>query len=141
MLPIPWYQKKLKDNFNSFNEATRKLNYYISADVYFKRFLTGKFKIDNDSYIVPDILCFKITRSTLYLPAADPNFIIRKHKLLTIYDKEFMDYIPKVLEQRINYELTFNKVDRALIYYLKIAIDFPDYKLAAETLKKLNKLK
>jgi hypothetical protein len=125
----------------SFEEMSRLLNYYVTPKVFKNYILTGKFKLDQNAYVIPDVLCYRIVRDHSYYAAANPDFIIRETKN-TIYSKnKILFEIAEVLEKRINYELAFNKVDRALIYYLKIVKDFPDYTLAGKTLKKLSMLK
>jgi len=100
---------------------------YIASEVIRDYLIKQKLFLDPSSKLVPDILLFKLTNNKEYIPAKDPDFKIRIPKYTSAVDIHIINLVASMLVNRINYELNFNKVDRAKVYYQKLLRDFPMY--------------
>jgi hypothetical protein len=88
---------------------------------------------------VPDLFLFKVVKGKDYVPAPNPNFVIRFPKERNDYINFIEQTVGSMLARRALYEMQFDKIDRAKIYIKKIKNDFPNYILPqglAEVLEK-----
>ena len=100
---------------------------YITSEVIRDYIQEQRLFLDQTTFLVPDILLFKIVKSKNYISAADPDFNIRIPKYKSAVDNHIINLVGSMLVNRIRYELSFNKVDRAKVYYSKLLNDFPMY--------------
>jgi len=100
---------------------------YITSEIIRDYIQEQRLFLDQSSHLVPDILLFKIVKTKNYILAANPDFDIRIPRYNSAVDKHIVNLIGSMLVNRINYELSFNKLDRAKIYYVKLLEDFPMY--------------
>ena len=124
-----WYKNDIKKNYKSLKEFLKN-DYYITFDIINKFISKKKFDTGPGSYIIPDILTFKVVHDKNYHPARSPDFKIRFKKNRNEDEDYYYTLIAWILENRAEYELSFNKLDRAKIYINKILSDYPDYKLS-----------
>jgi Protein O-mannosyl-transferase TMEM260-like len=137
LLPFGWYLQRIKNSFNiSVNPKTKTINtadllknrpFYLSPEILGDQFFKGKFAVGKNEEIVPDQLLFKVVHTNDYVPAGDPDFIIRfpaEHSKLVDH---IGNLVGSMLVNRIRYELQFQKYNRAKIYLKKLIVDFPFY--------------
>lgn len=130
-----WYKQDLKLKYLNFQDFIKQQkNVYVTIEVYRDWIQTGKIKLNQGEQIIPDQLVLKIVKDTLYHPAKDPTFIIRKDNCNLDTDRYLLRLIPFMLEKRVIYELSFNKKERAKLYFNKIRDLFPEYNISADVL-------
>lgn len=138
-IPLSWYMRKEKEKgLIFFNSKTQKFNitnytigkdFYMSPEVLKDEVYTGKFKLGENQFIIPDILLFRVVNTQEYYSAPDPDFEMRFPKEETFGVKKIKDIISVMLQNRIKYELQYGRKDRAKIYLDKIEEMFPDEKI------------
>ena len=133
-----WYKKDLKRKYSSLKEFI-KIDYYITFDILKELIYKNKFNPGDNSYIIPDVLTFKIVHDKNYHQAKNPDFKIRFREERNKNENYYYTLIAWILENRAEYELSFNKTERAKIYTNKILSDFPDYKISPNLVRLINK--
>ncbi len=131
------YYRKIMTDLVATNIDKR--NYYISPELFENEMQKGQFVLPKGYTLVPDLLMFKVVKGNQYVPAPDPNFVIRFPKKRNFYINFIESQAGSMLARRALYELQYDKIDRAKIYVKKIKKDFPDYALPeglAEVLQK-----
>jgi hypothetical protein len=131
------YYRKIMTDLVATNIDKR--NYYISPELFENEMQKGQFVLPKGYTLVPDLLMFKVVKGNQYVPAPDPNFVIRFPKKKNFYINFIESQAGSMLARRALYELQYDKIDRAKIYVKKIKKDFPDYALPeglAEVLQK-----
>ena len=83
-------------------------------------------------YLVPDLLLFRVVRTTNYVPAANPDFKIRIPEKSNYYYDLIKNMVGSMLVRRAMYEMKFDKVERARIYIKKVREELPDYAIPEE---------
>jgi len=130
-----WYRQDLKLKYSNFQDLFKQQkNTYVTIEVYRDLIMTGQIKLNQGEYIIPDQLVLKIVKDTLYHPAKDPTLLIRKHPNPSELDRYLLRLIPFMLEKRVIYELSFNKKERAKLYFKAITNLFPDYNISNDVL-------
>jgi hypothetical protein len=130
-----WYRQDLKLKYLSFQDFIKQQkNVYVTIEVYRDWIQTGKIRLNLGEQIIPDQLVLKIVKDTLYHPAKDPTLIIRKDNCNLDTDIYLLRLIPFMLEKRVIYELSFNKKEKAKLYFNKIRDLFPEYNISTEVL-------
>ncbi len=142
LVPLSWYMKKEKaKGLISFNSKTQNFNitkytagkdFYMSPEVLKDEVYTGKFKLGENQFIIPDVLLFRVVNTEGYYQAPDPDFEIRFPEEETFGVKKIKDIVFIMLQNRIKYELQYGKRDRAKIYLNKIIKLFPEKKIPRE---------
>jgi Protein O-mannosyl-transferase TMEM260-like len=117
--------RKLMTELVSTNINRRSV--YFPPEIAENELRNGQFKLPEGYSFVPDLLLYKIVKTTEYVPAADPDFHIRFPKEGNHYTDFVQSLAGSVLAARALYELHFNRTDRAKIYVDKIKSDFPKY--------------
>jgi hypothetical protein len=106
-----------------------KGNFYIAPELFEGEMQRGEFTLPAGYTLVPDLFLFKVVKGNNYIPAPDPNFIIRFPKRRTDYINFIEQTVGSMLARRALYEMQFDKLDRAKIYIKKIKDSFPNYVL------------
>ena len=142
LIPLDWYMEKEKEEgLIFFNAKTQRFNitkytagkdFYMSPDVLESQIYSGKFKLGENQFIIPDVLLFRVVNTEDYYPAPDPDFKIRFPAETTFGVKKIKDIIFVMLQNRIKYELQYGKKDRAKVYLNKIIQLFPEKKIPRE---------
>ncbi len=104
-----------------------KRSFYFPPEIAENELRNGQFKLPEGYTFVPDLLLYKVVKTTEYVPAANPDFHIRFPEHGDKYTDFIQNLAGSVLAARALYELNFNKMDRAKIYVDKIKSDFPKY--------------
>jgi hypothetical protein len=114
-------------------------NFYIAPELFENEMQKGEFTLPAGYTLVPDLFLFKVVKGKDYVPAPNPDFIIRFPKERNEYINFIEQTVGSMLARRALYEMQFDKIDRAKIYIKKIKNDFPNYILPqglAEVLEK-----
>ncbi|HVO74749.1 MAG TPA: hypothetical protein VMT35_12045, partial [Ignavibacteriaceae bacterium] len=88
---------------------------------------SGQFALPRGYSLVPDIFLFKVVKGNSYVPAKDPDYIIRFTENKNHYTELIKRFVGGMLARRALYEMQFDKVERARVYIKKIKKDFPDF--------------
>jgi hypothetical protein len=109
-----------------------KRDFYIGREVVEGEMQRGEFSLPAGYTLVPDLLMFKVVRDNKeYVPAADPDFIIRFPSNDSHYSRTIKNFVGNMLATRALYEMQFDKTDRAKLYIDKIKNDIPGFTLPA----------
>jgi hypothetical protein len=111
--------------------------YYLGPEIVENELRNNQFSLPPGYNIVPDLFLFKVVNTNEYVPAADPDYNIRRPKNPNQYHKFIESLCAKMLVYRTMYEIQYNKIDRAKVYVKKILDDFPETKLPDVIKKKL----
>jgi len=113
-----------------------KRSYYIGPELFENEMRRGDFTLPSGYILVPDLFLFKVSKGNEYVPAPDPDFILRLPNKHNHYIDFIENMVGSMLTYRAYYELKFNKPDRAKIYIDKIRKDFPNFQLPANLANK-----
>jgi hypothetical protein len=102
-------------------------DFYIAPELFENEMQKGEFTLPAGYTLIPDLFLFKVVKGKNYIPAPDPDFIIRFPKERTDYTNFIEQTVGSMLARRALYEMQFDKIDRAKIYIRKIKKDYPDY--------------
>jgi hypothetical protein len=124
-----------KYNFKILNDSIvkniSKHDIFITPELFDIEMQKGEFNLPKGYTLVPEIFNFKVVKGNNYVPAPDPNFILRLPKKRNYYINFIESNVGSMLARRALYEMQFDKIDRAKLYIKKIKTDFPDYFLPA----------
>ena len=109
-----------------------KKSYYIGPELFQNEMQRGEFALPPGYKLVPDLFLFKVSKGNEYVPASDPDFILRFPNKHNHYIDFIENTVGSMLAYRAYYELQFNKPFRAKVYIDKIKKDFPDFQLPAD---------
>lgn len=108
------------------------VGFYIGLELLQNEMQKGEFSLPDGYNIIPDLLLFKVVKGSEYVPANDPNFILRFPK----YGDKYVDFIERtvgvMLISRAAYEVKFGKIDRAKIYLNKVLKDLKNVRIPDE---------
>ncbi len=148
LISSDWYIKELRKKYNiPFNPKTHMIDVsallenhacYLTPEMVRDELPKGEFKMGKGEEIIPDQLLFKVVKTKDYVPAGDPNFLIRfpeEHSALVNYIEEM---VGSMLVNRIRYELSYQKYERAKIYLMKLISDCPFYPVPDDIKKIFN---
>uniref|UniRef100_A0A7V3E8E9 DUF2723 domain-containing protein n=1 Tax=Ignavibacterium album TaxID=591197 RepID=A0A7V3E8E9_9BACT len=124
-----WYKPEIKKKFSNILEFLDR-EYYISFDIVRDMILKNKFRVKENTFIIPDLLTFKVVKDNNYHPIELRDINIKFNKRLSDNEKYYRQLICWILEERAKYELSFEKYDKVnkLISIIK-SLD-PNYKLS-----------
>ncbi len=132
---IEKYYRTVMTNLISSNAVTR--NYYIGQELAQNEMQRGEFSLPEGLHIVPHLLLIKVVKGNEYVPAPDPDFVIRFPSVRNKYLDSIESLIYNMLLYRTYYELQFDKPDRAKIYVDKIKKDFPSRHIPIDIINKI----
>jgi hypothetical protein len=104
-------------------------DYYIAPEVFEGEMQRGEFVLPPGYNLVPDVLLFKVVKDNDYIPANDPEFVIRFSERRNYYINMIEKFIGTMLTRRAMYEIKHGKVDRARVFLKKIKDDLPTYEI------------
>ena len=104
-------------------------DYFIAPELVDQEMKRGEFKIPDGYTLVPHLLLYKIVEGNEYVPAPDPDFIIRIASNRNVYIENIENMVGKMLSNRAYYEVQNGRSDRAKIYLQKILRDIPGFRL------------
>jgi hypothetical protein len=106
-----------------------KHDYFIAPEVVDGEMKRGEFQLPEGHTLVPHLLLFKVVNTSDYVEVPLPEFKIRYDKKDDKYITSLKRFVASMLIRRAMYELQFNKTERAKIYTMKAAADFPNITL------------
>ena len=106
-----------------------KRDYFIAPELVEQEMKRGEFKLSEGYFLVPHLFFYKVVKGYEYVPAPDPEFIVRIASNKNIYIDNIENMIGRMLSNRAFYEVKFGRTDRAKIYLKKILSDFPGFQL------------
>jgi len=106
-----------------------KHDYFIAPEIVDGEMKRGEFQLPAGYTLVPHLLLFKVVNTTDYVEAPLPDFKIRYDNKDDKYITSLKGFISSMLIRRGMYEMQFNKPERAKIYAMKAAADFPNITL------------
>ena len=130
-LELKWYKPEVKQKFRSIMEFLDR-EYYISFDIIRDLILKNKFRIRENTYIIPDLLTFKVVKDNNYHPTHlnINNLKICFNKRMSENEKYYLKLVCWILEERYKYESKFNKFETANKIKSFIKSLDPTYKFA-----------
>lgn len=106
-----------------------KHDYFIAPELVDGEMKRGEFQLPVGLTLVPHLLLFKVVNSSNYVEAPLPDFKIRYNNDDDKYVTSLKGFVASMLIRRAMYEMQFNKTERAKIYTMKTAADFPNISL------------
>ena len=106
-----------------------KQDFFIAPELVDGEMKRGEFQLPEGYTLVPHLLLFKVVNTSDYVEAPLPDFKIRFGKKDDQYVTSLKGFVASMLVRRAMYELQFNKTEKAKIYAMKVAADFPNVTL------------
>lgn len=106
-----------------------KQDFFIAPELVDGEMKRGEFQLPEGYTLVPHLLLFKVVNTSDYVEAPLPDFKLRYGKKDNQYVTSLKGFVASMLVRRAMYELQFNKTDKAKIYAMKAAADFPNITL------------
>jgi hypothetical protein len=106
-----------------------KQDFFIAPELVEGEMKRGEFQLPEGYTLVPHLLLFKVVNTSDYVEAPLPDFKIRYGRKDDQYVTSLKGFVASMLVRRAMYELQFNKTDKAKIYSMKAAADFPNITL------------
>jgi hypothetical protein len=119
------------------SENTGDRSFYIGLELFQGEMQRGEFSLPAGYQLVPDLCLLKIVKGNNYVPAKDPDFIIRPPQNGNKYTDNILNFVCSSLVYRAQYELMYNKKDRAKLYIDKIKKDYPNFRIPSDVLQKI----
>ncbi len=126
---IEMHYRKLMTDLTA--ENLKRGNFYVSPELFESEMQRGEYVLPKGYTLVPDLFLFKVVKGNRYVPAADPDFLLRFPKKGNKYIDFIKRTVADMLARRALYEIQYDKIDRARIYIKKIKSNFPGYVLPA----------
>ncbi|MGE5807273.1 MAG: protein O-mannosyl-transferase family [Ignavibacteria bacterium] len=112
---------------NLISTNTGKRDFYIGPELFENEIQAGQFTLPAGYTLVPDIFLFKVVKGNGYVPAKDPDYIIRFTENRNHYTEFIKRMVGAMLVRRALYEMQFDRIERARVYIRKIKKEFPNY--------------
>ena len=106
-----------------------KHDYFIAPEIVDGEMKRGEFQLPEGYTLVPHLFLFKVVNTTDYVEAPLPEYKIRYNQNDDKYTSSLKGFVASMLVRRAMYEMQFNRTDRAKIYAMKAAADFPTFTL------------
>ncbi|MEO8233084.1 MAG: DUF2723 domain-containing protein [Ignavibacteriota bacterium] len=101
-------------------------DYFIAPELVNGEMKRGEFQLPEGYTLVPYLFLFKVVNTSDYVDAPLSDFKIRFDSRDDKYITSLRGFIASMLISRALYEVQFKKFDKAKIYMMKLAADFPD---------------
>jgi hypothetical protein len=115
-----------------------KRDFYIAPEIVEGEMQRGEFSLPAGYSLIPDLFLYKVVDGKAYVPAADPDFIIRFTEREDHYSSFIKRITGSMLVARAIYELQYDNRERAIVYIDKIRKDIPDFKIPPELTQVMN---
>lgn len=106
-----------------------KQDFFIAPELVDGEMKRGEFQLPEGYTLVPHLLLFKVVNTNDYVEAPLPDFKLRFGNREDQYTTSLKGFVASMLVRRAMYELQFNKTEKAKIYAMKVAADFPNLTL------------
>lgn len=106
-----------------------KHDFFVAPELVNGEMKRGEFQLPAGYTLIPYLLMFKVVDTKEYVEAPLPDFRIRFDKKDDQYTTSLKGFIASMLLSRGMYEMQYNKTEKARIYAMKLAADFPDVTL------------
>ncbi|MBP7542295.1 MAG: DUF2723 domain-containing protein [Ignavibacteriaceae bacterium] len=110
---------------------------FIAPELVDKELANKEFELPANMKLIPDLFFYRLTDNDDYIPAADPDFIYQSGGVNNIYIEQINALTGAMLLRRAQYELSYNKKERAKLYIDKVLKDFPGTTVPQEFLEKI----
>ncbi len=114
---------------NLIKTNVKERDYFIAPELVEQEMKRGEFKLPDGYTLVPHLLLYKVVKGSEYVPAPDPDFIIRIASNRNVYIDNIENMVGRMLSNRAYYEVQHGRTDRAKLYLKKILNDLPGFKL------------
>jgi len=106
-----------------------KHDFFVAPELVNGEMKRGEFQLPGGYTLIPYLFMFKVVDTREYVEAPLPDFRIRFDKKDDQYTTSLKGFIASMLVSRGMYEMQYNKTERARIYAMKLAAEFPDVTL------------
>ncbi|MCA0388673.1 MAG: DUF2723 domain-containing protein [Bacteroidetes bacterium] len=110
---------------------------FLAPELVDKELANKEFELPPNIKLVPDLFFFRLTDEDEYIPAPDPDFTYQTGGVDNIYVEQIRLLTGAMLLRRAQYELSYNKKERAKVYIDKVIKDFPGTQVPPEFMEKL----
>jgi hypothetical protein len=110
---------------------------FIAPELVDKELANKEFELPANMKLIPDLFFYRLTDNDDYIPAADPDFVYQSGGVNNIYIEQINALTGAMLLRRAQYELSYNKKERAKLYIDKVLKDFPGTTVPQEFLEKI----
>lgn len=135
-----WYRKiKQIEVLDSTRTIIFKDNIYLGYDVITGHIRNGVIYLPPKTKAIPLKYLYKLVSDNKYYQTGHQNLVIRlKRNYMNAFDSYMNSIIPSMIEQRITYEIQFNKIKEAQYFYEFIKNNFPEYEISEVVLNLLD---
>lgn len=106
-----------------------KHDFFVAPELVNGEMKRGEFQLPEGYTLIPYLFMFKVVDTKEYVEAPLPDFRIRFDKKDDQYTTSLKGFIASMLVSRGMYEMQYNKTEKARIYAMKLAAEFPDVTL------------
>lgn len=110
---------------------------FIAPELVDKELANKELELPANLKLIPDLFFYRLTDSEEYIPASDPDFIYQSGGVNNIYIEQINALTGAMLLRRADYELSYNKKERAKLYIDKVIKDFPGTTVPQELMEKI----
>ncbi len=110
---------------------------YIAPEVFEKEIANKEIVLPDSVKLVPDLFFYRLTTGNDYVSAPNPDFVFSSGGVRNYYVEQIEGIVGTMLLRRAQYELAYNKKERAKIYINKVIKDFPTVNVPSELLDKV----
>lgn len=137
---LPYAAQVIEGAYKNVMLAILMKNYkgrpvFIAPEVVDKELANKEIELPANIRLVPDLFFYRLTDNDEYIPAADPSYVFESGGIKNIYIEQINALSGAMLLRRAQYELSYNKKQRAKIYIDKVLKDFPDTTVPPELLE------
>lgn len=110
---------------------------FIAPELVDKELANKEFELPSNMKLIPDLFFYRLTDSDEYIPAPDPDFVYQSGGVNNIYIEQINALTGAMLLRRAQYELSYNKKERAKLYIDKVMKEFPGTTVPQEFFEKI----
>lgn len=143
MIKFDWYRKNQSLSiFNNKYVLIPRTNLFVTFDVGYNLISKNILKLPQHYTLIPMQNYFLMGIDSVYYPLIKSDYKIRFSNYITSSSENYIRaLIPSILEERINYELSFDKVENAKNIFNKLVKEYPEHKFSDITMEALHKSK
>jgi len=110
---------------------------FIGPEVFEKEIAGKEIVLPDSVKLIPDLFFYRLTTGGQYVPAPDPDFVFSSGGVKNYYVDQINAIVGTMLLRRAQYELAYNKKDRAKVYIDKVVKDFRSVSVPPELLDQI----